>query len=413
MIIRVETHYKKDKLLFDLCFKAKNLYNKANYHVRQEFINTSKEKEEGKRDHAIWLRYYDLYKLLKNEKEYKELPAQSSQSTLRLLEKNWKSFFKSIKVWKNNKEAYTGRPNLPKYKDKNGLKEVIYPGQGIFVKDGYLTLPKTKYKVKTKIKKENLRQLRLIPTNNKIKIEVVYEKETRDLKLNESRKIGIDIGVNNLMAITSNQRDIPTHLINGRPIKNINHYFNKMLAKAKSELEIKNKKKTSNKIQRLFFKRRCKIDDYLHKASRYLLDFCIENDIGEIIIGKNKNWKQKINIGKRNNQTFVQIPFDKLIEMIQYKAEEVGINVILQEESYTSKCDHLANESMEHHEKYLGKRIKRGLFKSSKGILLNADINGSIGILRKVIGNDFINRLNTGLVLNPFKSNTYFNKAFK
>ena len=146
------------------------------------------------------------------------------------------------------------------------------------------------------------------------------------------------------------------------------------------------------------------MNDYFHKASKFTVDFAVENNISEIIIGKNKDWKQDVKFHKNDKQTFIQIPFNKLIEQIKYKAEDVGIVVKVVEESYTSKVDHLAYETMEHHQKYLGRGVKRGLFKSSIGKFLNADINGSIGIMIKVAGNSFVKDLvSRGNVFLPYK----------
>ena len=150
--------------------------------------------------------------------------------------------------------------------------------------------------------------------------------------------------------------------------------------------------------------------DFLHKTSRFIVDYACEHGIGTIIIGKNVGWKNGINLGKATNQKFTQIPFDKLIQQIQYKAEEKSIQVILTEENHTSKIDHLALEEIKHQENYLGKRVKRGLFKSSTNKILNADVNGAIGIARKVIGDGFLQDLiGRGLAFNPIKINC-FNK---
>ncbi len=194
-------------------------------------------------------------------------------------------------------------------------------------------------------------------------------------------------------------------IINGKIIKSINHYYNKKKAKLMSYIGDKG---VSNRINRLSHKRECKINDYLYKSSREIINYCIKYKISTIIIGDNKNWKQNINIGKRNNQNFVSVPFSKLIQMISYKAEEVGIRVKTTEESYTSKIDHLANEEMKKQEKYLGRRVKRGLFRSSLDIILNADVNGAIGIMRKVVPKKVNLTLggDIGTVLVPFDNST-------
>ena len=153
-------------------------------------------------------------------------------------------------------------------------------------------------------------------------------------------------------------------------------------------------------------KRECKINDYMHKASHFVIKYCLKNNIGNVVIGNNKDWKQNCNMGKRNNQNFVSIPFEKIISMIKYKSEDYGINVMITEESYTSKVDHFANEEMCKHKHYLGKRVKRGLFKSSTGKIVNADTNGAIGILRKVADEKFKDLIvSRGDVVSPIRLN--------
>ena len=382
---RVERHIIVGSQEFDeIALKSKNLYNRANYEVRQRFIGTSKEVEKGDREHAEWLRYNELDKLCKQEEwpEYRALPAQTAQQILKLLEKNWKSFFSAIKVWSTKKEDFTGRPKLPGY-IRNGKNIVIFTNQQVKLKnDGHIHFPEKSdlNPLKTKVQ-GRIQQVRIIPRYTCYIIEVVYE---IDPKINENLDndlyIGIDLGLNNLAAISSNT-NLPPILINGRPLKSINQYFNKKKAEFMSFIGGKG---TSNRIERLTHKRNQKINDYMHKTSRLIVDYANQHNIGNIVIGKNEDWKRNIEIGKRNNQNFVNIPFDKLIQQIEYKAEEVGIKVICHEESYTSKCSFLDGEPIEKHEMYLGKRVKRGLFKSSTGKLINADVNGSGNIIRKV-----------------------------
>ena len=200
---------------------------------------------------------------------------------------------------------------------------------------------------------------------------------------NNDRYCSIDLGLNNLATIGSNV--IKPIIINGKPLKSINQFYNKRVSNLKSKL--KDGKKTSRRIKSLTDKRNNKIKDYLHKASTLLVNQLVSNDLNTLIIGNNKSWKQDINIGKRNNQNFVQIPHSTFIKMLEYKCKLRGINVLITEESYTSKCSFLDNEDIKKQKEYKGRRIKRGLFKSSKGILINADVNGSLNILKKVVGN--------------------------
>lgn len=234
-------------------------------------------------------------------------------------------------------------------------------------------------------------------------VEVVYERKEIDLGLDKDNFLSIDLGLNNLCSCISNVGLIP-FIVNGRIMKSFNQWYNKKKAKLMSFVGDRG---SSNRIRRITLFRNCWIEDKLHKISRYIVNFCRSNNIGTIIIGLNKEWKQEINIGRRNNQHFVSIPHSKLIDKIVYKAKLLGINVVIHEESYTSKIDHLAFEPLKKQESYLGKRKKRGLFQSSIGKLINADINGSIGIARKVIGDSFIGKIiDSGFVFNPIRVNT-------
>ena len=381
----INKNHRLFKEIDNLSFLSKNLYNAANYVIRQEFIKNKN-----------YLNYNKIDLLIKNKdfgeysNPYKDLPAKVSQQILKNLDKNWISFFKSIKDWKKNPNKYMGKPNLPKYKKKeSGRNILIYTIQAIskshFKKFHKIKLSKSNVIIKTKIKYENLRQVRIIPRYDHYVIEVVYEKMEVNNGLNKDNIMGIDIGMNNLCAVTTTKKDF--FLINGKPIKSINHYYNKVLAESKRKLEISNKQKKSNFTRKLTNKRNRKIKHYLHNASKFMIDYCLTNDIGKIIIGKNDNWKTEINLGKKTNQNFVQIPHATLIEQIQYKAELQGIIVILQEESYTSKCSFIDNEDIKKHDFYKGKRIRRGLFKTEKGFLINSDINGSLNIIKKAIPN--------------------------
>lgn len=355
----------------DLCFKSKNLYNRALYEIRQSFIKDKK-----------YLNYNKIDKLCKEKdfEEYKILPRKVSQQTLKLLDQNWKSFFALLKTEKvDNKKV-----KLPKYLDKvKGKFIVVYTDQAISkteLKQGIIKLSQTNMRIKTN--KKNIKQVRVIPKYGYFVLEVIYELKEKLLKNDNKRYCSIDLGLNNLATIGSNV--IKPFIINGKPLKSINQYFNKKVAEEKSLLP--KGVFTNENLERLYFKRDNKIKDYLHKASRYIINHLVSNNINTLVIGHNKNWKQEINIGKVNNQNFVSIPFNKLIQMLTYKSRLEGINVIETEESYTSKCSFLDNEEICKHEEYLGKRIKRGLFKASNGKLINADLNGALNILRKVVG---------------------------
>ena len=220
-----------------------------------------------------------------------------------------------------------------------------------------------------------------MPKTGFIQVEIIYNKEITDSSLDKTRAIGIDLGLNNLMAITSNIGNVSS-LVNGRPLKSINQYYNKRKARLTSLLE-KRGLKSSKRLRRLEMKRTCKIKDYLHKTSRRIVELMYNNNIGTCFIGYNDGWKNDVNMGKKNNQNFVSIPYSLLINMLKYKIEEKGGVLVELNEAYTSKCSFLDNEEIKKHESYKGKRVKRGLFLSSDKKALNADINGSLNILKR------------------------------
>lgn len=425
----VEKHnINKNNSLFNeinkLSFLSKNLYNRANYYIRQTFIISGYLKEDNLIEKRIYLNYNDINEILKNDETYKTLPAKVSQQILMNLDKNWKSFFASIRDWKINPSKYRGKPSLPKYKDKtNGKNLLIYTIQAIskniFKKEKLIKLSGTSIKINSKIDYNNIKQVRIIPKlNNNYVIEIIYEKKEINLNLDSNNILGIDIGVNNLMTLTSNKKGILPVLVNGRPLKSVNQYYNKKLAQFKSELPYNPKTGyqlgVSNKIKRLTLKRNNKIEDGLHKASKFIIDFCKINNIGTIVIGHNNLWKTKINLSDKTNQNFVTIPFNSLIQKINYKGKMVGINVIVREESYTSKAsflnldiipDYKPDEKIKY--KFSGYRMHRGLYKiKGKKVYINADVNGSYNILRKEFPNAFADGIE-GLVVNPIRIKSY------
>lgn len=380
----VEQHIiKKKHRLYDeldsLSFLSKNLYNAANYIIRQGFINNKQ-----------YLNYTKVFHLIKKTVDYKQLPAKVSNQTLRSLDGNWVSFFRAIKDWGKHPEKYNSKPGLPKYKKKSsGRNIIIYEKQAVgkrhLLKYNEIKLSKSNISIRTKISYTELRQVRVIPRYDHYIVEVVHVKKEVDNDLNENNFLGVDMGMNNLCAASTLDGDF--FLTNGRPLKAINHYYNKKLSRLKSELEKSNSKRKSLRTRKLTNKRNRKIKHYLHKVSKFIINFCLTNNIGKIIVGKNDNWKSEISLGKKTNQNFVQIPHSLLVNQIKYKAKLQGVSVILQEESYTSKCSFIDNEQVGRHERYAGKRIKRGLFKSKEGILINSDINGSLNIIKKVVSN--------------------------
>ena len=366
---------KNNKELDELCFKSKNLYNKALYLVRQHYFETKS-----------YLNFFKVYRLLVDSRDidYYSLPTKVSVQTLRLLDRNFESFFNLLK--KKQKGNYDKPVRIPRYLDKEGGRNIaIFPKDAVskvYLRKGLIKLSSLSIEIPTKVSESNLVEVRVLPRNNHHVVEVTYKEEEKHLLENNERYASIDLGLNNLATVSSNV--VKPFIINGKPLKSINQYWNKEIARLQSLLKDNNR--TSKRIQRITNKRNNKVKDYLHKSSRKIVNFLVSNNISTLVIGYNEEWKQNINIGKKNNQNFVSIPFYTFINQLEYKCKLEGINVILTEESYTSKCSFIDNETLKKHEKYLGRRIKRGLFKSAKGKIINADLNGSLNILKKVIG---------------------------
>lgn len=369
-----------------LCFLSKNLYNSALYAVRQFYFKNKK--------YINWINVNNQF-VKDRQIDYYALPCKVSQQTLKLVDQNMKSFFNTLKT-KHSK------PKLPKYLDKaKGRFVVTYTNQSISKKElqkGYISLSKTNVRIKTKV--DNVQQVRIVPRNNIIVVEVLYKVDCKAINSSTKSYCGVDLGLNNLMTcIFPYGKPL---IVNGKPLKSINSYYNKKKSRLQSLLM--NGRKTSNRIRSLTLKRNNKVTDYLHKVSKMFVNYLVSKGITDVVIGYNKEWKQGINIGKVNNQNFVSIPYYQLLNMLTYKCELQGIALHVTEESYTSKCSFLDSEDVCKHDVYMGKRIKRGLYRSSKGTLINADVNGALNILKKVVGEfnyDSIQVCSTPLVFQP------------
>lgn len=550
-----------------LSFAAKNLYNKANYYMREAFFlydnnklqireieteltenqyisekekqqlmneiarlkeenNPTKSKDGKTTNQSILYNYNRIDKRMQIEPEYGELPAQCCQQILRYLDLNWKSFFKSIKDYWKNKDKYMGKPKIPAFKPKeNGRATVFYTNQGVstaILRDkGIIKLSKSNIEIKTRMATvDNLRQVRIVPSTNHYAIEIVYRSpiNRREDSIDKTRIAAIDVGVNNLATMVYNFNENPL-IINGRPLKSINQFYNQNRANYQQAIDIlanlkkKNKSKDEsensdvkisdslmkleeqqerlnlliqkeidlsekrkvepqpyyfydedyflNRIKILTRKRNNKIADYLHKASLEIVEKLIENKVSCVVIGRNLFWKQGVNIGKQNNQNFVGIPQLRLIEKITYKCQLNGIQVIEQEESYTSQASFLDGDSIPVYEKtkakkkgknknntevvepteeqkqesllleelkqvlqdnprskdylvketlqnqkthhFSGKRLYRGLYVSKGGIEINADVNAAYNILVKAFPDSIPDRSKTNII--PVKIN--------
>ena len=365
------------KFVDEMCFKSKNLYNYANYIIRQEFINNGN-----------WIKYNQLFQLVKESEPYKDIGSNTGQGTLMVLDKNWKAFFKAIKDWKKNPSKYLGRPKIPKYKDKDGRFVLSLDSNKVKLKDGYVYFAWKPFKPYNNMFKTNAQerilQCRFIPRCGKYVMEIVYEIEVPDISETSERVAAIDIGVDNFITMVNNIGENPI-AVKGGVIKSINQFYNKQKANIQSELKKVNGKDWSKKLQKLTDKRYEMIKYQMHCISKYVVDWCVLYGIDTLIVGHNDEWKQK----KQGMQNFTYIPYELFIQMLAYKCENNGIRFIENEEAYTSGTSFLDNEDPVKENYNKERRVHRGLFIADCGKKINADVNGAYQILKKVIPDAF------------------------
>ena len=367
----IKPHHKYYDELDHLCLLSKNLYNSTLYTVRQYYFANKQ-----------FLSYQAVNKLFvsSNQPDYRALPTRVSQHTQMLVDYNFRSFFALLKL--KAKGKYDKSVKIPKYLNKKSGRQVVHYEKGAlsFKAKGFIKLSKTNIKIKTKLTKETVQFVRLVPKNNYVVIEIGYNVNEPELKVNNN-VLAIDIGVNNIASCVTTDGD--KYLVNGRQLKYINHNYNKAVADAKSKLKITHNQDSSKYIIQITNKRNHRINDYLHKITTYIVNHAVSKNIGTIVVGYNKEWKQDTNMGKVNNQNFVNIPFYRLINLLAYKCRLKGIKFQTITEAYTSKCSFVDNEEIKKHQSYSGRRISRELFKTKNGLIINADINGAYNILKK------------------------------
>ncbi len=374
-------------------FLSKNLFNLANYYYRQYFFEYQKK-----------LNFTELYHQVSKSDDYQALPTKLSKQIIRRLDQSWTSYFAALREWKKQPNKFLGKPKIPKYKHKTKGRNILpYPKKSIYkkaLKKGICHLSMSEIEIPTS--QTEIIEARIVPKSSCYIIEIVYEKSE---EITENKQVaGVDLGVNNLIAVTTNQTGISPLLIKGRPLKAINTFYNKQRSCLQSQLKTNHNQSNSPKLKKLTHKRNCRVENYLHTASKRVIDWCVNHEIGILIIGHNQTWKQEVKLGKKNNQQFVNIPHYRLIEMLTYKAQLIGIKVIITEESYTSQSSCLDGDKLpkygEKKPKFSGKRVTRGLYKTRGNKLLNADVNGSLNIIKKVIPDVFDQGIK-GLPFNP------------
>lgn len=368
------------------CFYSKNVYNEANYILRQEFVKNNRI-----------LGAYDIQKLMQNMDCYKECGSQAAQKTIQMLDKAWKSFLVSIKDYSKNPIKYLGKPKIPKYLKKDGRQVFSLKNIQCTLKDGLLRIsfkPFKGYTVRTHAK-GRLIQCRFVPKGLYYVMEIVYEIEVPDIPKNSDRIVAIDIGVNNFITMVNNISENPI-AVKGGIIKSINQFYNKQKANIQSELKKVNDKDWSKKLQKLTNRRYEMIKYQMHCISKYVVDWCVLYGIDTLVVGHNNEWKQK----KQGMQNFTYIPYELFIKILSYKCENNGIRFIENEESYTSGTSFLDNEDPIKENYRKERRVYRGLFIADCGKKINADVNGAYQIMKKVFPKIFINGIE-GAGLHP------------
>lgn len=396
-------------MLREMCQYSNNLYNVALYNIRQYYFHEKK-----------FLTYENNYHECKANENYKLLQAGVAQQTLKVADRSFKSFFNLIKKAKGGEYRFK-YINIPHYREKGGLFNLILSTNAINIKDGYLIMPMSmefsklhnKHKIMIPFPKrlegKDIKEVRILPVNKGryFKVQYCYEQPIEEQNLNQQNTIAIDIGLENLATCVTNKGT--SFIIDGRKLKSINQYWNKQRAYFQSIAD-KQKQKSTKRLQNLTRKRNNRNNDYIKKTARYIINYCIANNIGTVVCGYNSDFKRSMNLGKITNQQFTQISFGSLRESLMGLCERYGMKYIEQEESYTSKASFLDldeipvyNSEHPYTGGFSGKRTKRGLYRSADGRVINADVNGACNILRKSKQNFNYEELCSGLLDSPLR----------
>ena len=391
------------EFLKKLCWHSARLYNVSLYNIRQTFFAEKK-----------YLKYESNYHLAKLNENFELMPSAVAQQTMKVVDRSFKSFFALLKKAKKGNYQYN-KIQMPHYLKKEDHFLLIFPTSAFRIKNDRLYIGVSgqskkegikdiSFHIPNYLKTKKIKEVRLIPklSMKYFNLEIVYESPINSLNLNKNSFLSIDIGINNLMTCFD-QSNNKTFIVDGKQLKNINYYWNKQIAKLSSIKDKQKNKKWTKRMYAITEKRNNRMMDTMRKSTKYIISYCIKNDIGNIVIGRNIDMKRDINIGSKNNQNFVQIPFNQLFQQLSYRSKEIGIKYIEVEESYTSKCSSIDNEIIEYHDTYMGTRIKRGLFKTKNNLYINADVNGSINILRKATGIGLTPDQIKGILVYPLK----------
>lgn len=393
VIRATHSHY---DILVNRAHKANNLYNASLYLVRQALFKKH------------WLNYNALDKKLKTARDEKSSMIYNSLGHTHLTQQILKQVTGTMDSWRKAKKAYstnpakfTGRPKLPAYKTKGALSTLFVDNQTAKLKEGSVVIPTLdNLTIKMQHKTDKIQQVRIVPKHNIFIVEIVYKTNHIVSYLPDNgRYLSIDAGLDNAFTLTSNAPDVQPVAINGHALKAYNQYWNKRKARLTSIHKRLNQELNSHAMTALNKHRYLKLEKFAHEASSYIVDYATSHALNTIVIGYDKSLKRSSNMGKRNNQNFISIPHKEMIDKITYKANLAGIAVITTEESYTSQTSFLDGEEPcfengngSRKERGLSpakRRVHRGLFKSDRGVLINADVNGAYQILKKVVPNAY------------------------
>ena len=366
---------------------AKNLHNEAMYLINKHYELTGK-----------YLDYYDICKILKNSINYKIMNANMAQHTLQSVDDMYKSFISLLRIKKAGNNKWVRVVTRPRYLPKDGY-DTLYIQQFNILSDRFVfpfSLKYMKHHIRFTIKIPKIlkdksylvKEIRIIPKSQArfFEIQYIYEKEVKEKEYIVKNALAIDLGVNNLCTCVVNTGK--SFIIDGRRLKSINQWYNKESAYLNSIRDKQKIKGYTLRLDKLVYNYKNRVNDYMNKASRYIVNYCKNNDISVLIIGYNPGFSIAGNLGKIQNQRIGQIPYGKFVRKLEYVFKMEGINSIVTNESYTSKAsffdkDPIPNVNDNHDYEFSGKRIKRGLYRTKNGYEFNADINGALNILRK------------------------------
>ena len=370
----------------ELSHIAKNLANQAIYNVRQYYF------QEGK-----YLNYQKNYVLLKESENYKALNSNMAQQIMKEVDGMFQSFFALLELAKKGKYSFKA-VKLPKYLPKDGFTTLIIGF--VRLKGNQLTIPysqsyakehkKVTINIPPILEGKKVKEIRIIPKSKArfFEIQYTYEVAEEQRELEEQKALAIDFGIDNLTTCVTNEGQ--TFIIDGRRLKSINQWYNKENSRLQSIKDKQKLKCGTNRQKSITQKRNDRVNDYMSKTARKIINYCLNNKIGVLVCGYNVTFQRNSNIGKVNNQNFVNIPFGKLRDKLQYLCKLYGIKYVEQEESYTSKASFwdkdeipVYNDDNPKQYTFSGKRIHRGMYKTASGYTFNADVNGALNILSK------------------------------